>query len=229
MTETGNKACERQLRKCAYITYRSKATIYRRGVKQFCITPRLGKGSGSGLHVHLESGGKPFSDSELVALIEYASPTSKRTYVIALVKLLVKVPKHFCVVRCKQNEAGPTFFKNGDQVQLQAGSTLSGDDHSVSVKTAGSNQQFAIPSNLLVPITAEAGVHAVMTYAGDYMQYGYNPKLDCCSPTYNHLDEYEAVDPATEIKSQVCLVPDSGGWDTKKRSRFFLHKRLYSH
>ena len=228
MTETGNKACEKQLRQCTLITYRSKATIYRRGVKQFSITPRLEKGSGSGLHVHLESGGKPYSDSELVALIEYTSPTSSQTYVIALVKLLVKVPKHFCVVHCDPNEAG-SFFKNGDQVQLQAGCTLSESTHTVSVKTAGSNQQFAIPSNLLLPITAEAGVHAVMTYAGDYMQYGYDPKLDCCSPKYNHLDEYEAVDPAMEIKSQVCLVPDSGGWDTKKRSRFFLHKRLYSH
>jgi len=228
LTETGNKACKKQLSECKAITYRSKATIYRGGLKKFSITPRLGKGSGSGLHVDVASGANRYSDSELVALIEYTSPISSRKYVIALLKLLVKVPKKFCVVRCDPNDAS-SFYKHGDQVQLQAGSTLSGPTHSVSVKTAGSDQQFSIESDLLLQITAEAGVHDVMTYAGDYMQYGYSPRLDCSSPRYNHLDEYEAVDPATGIKSQVCLVPDSGGWDTKKRNRFFLHKRLYSH
>lgn len=232
MTRTGNQKCKKQLSKCGAIAYRSRASIYRRGVKQFSITPRLMKGSGSGLHVHIPSDGKPFSDSELVAIIEYTSPTSSRKYVIALVQLLVKVPEGFCVVRCDPPSA-TTWYKNGDQVQLQAGSTLkttlADATHSVSVKTAGSNQQFSIESDLLYPITAEAGVHAVMTYAGDYMQYGYKSKLDCSSPRYNQLDEYEAVDPATGIKSQVCLVPDSGGLDTKKRHRFFKHERLYSH
>ena len=181
--------------------------------------------------MHVESDGKPFSDSELVAIIEYISPMGSRTYAVALVQLLVRVPEGFCVIRCDPLSAA-RWYQNGDQVQLQAGSTLGSTledaTHSVSVKKAGSDQQFSIESGLLSPITAEAGVHAVMTYAGDYMQYGYKAKLDCSSPRYNNLDEYEAVDPASEIKSQVCLVPDSGGLDSKKRHRFFKHERFHS-
>ena len=85
---------------------------------------------------------------------------------------------------------------------------------------------------LLIPITGQvAGVHAMMTYCGDCMEYGHTIKKYCSSDGYNIPGEYEAeaVDLSSGIEEQVCLVPDFGGSDSLRRRRHFWNYRLYSH
>ena len=229
-TASGYRDSHRHLMAASeYITYRPKATIYRAGKKMFSVTPRGRLCSGSGVRAHVSSSGNAFTNSELVALLVYKAPSSKRSYCIAIIHLLQKVPGKLCVVRLRGGGAGPCC-KDGDQVKLVGGSTLAGEAHSVTVQKCGNPLSFQIMSDLLAPITGrQPGVHEYMPYSGDYMQYGHNKSLDCSATDYKVLNEYEAISPSSGIKAQVCLVPDVGGTDTLGRPRFFWNKNLYSH
>ena len=223
------------------ITFHGKATIYRDSKKQFCITPRTLSHEGSGVRIHVASDRNEFSRAELVALVKYTAP-SKKTYSVAVTQLLKKVPRKQCVVRCGRAEADDDeeggsllsarrpSYQDGDRVIIISGSMAAGDPSIMHARKCGSNQLIRIMSNLLIPITTnEPGVHARMKYCGDYMEYGHTVRKDCSSDAYNILDEYEAVNPSSGIKEQVCLVPDFGGSDTLRRRRHFWNTRLYSH
>ena len=212
-----------------YITYPPKATIYRAGKTMFSVTPRGQLCSGSGVRAHVRSSGNPFTNCELFALLAYKAPSSKRSYCIAIIHLLQKVPGQLCVVRLRGGGAG-ACYRHGDQVRLVDGSTLTGGAHSVTVQKCGNPLSFQMMSDQLAPITSpQPGVHEYMPYSGDYMQYGHNKSLDCSATNYEVLNEYEAISPSSGIKAQVCLVPDVGGTDTLGRPRFFWNKNLYSH
>ena len=225
---TGHKECRRLLRACKAITYHASGTLSRDGKKQYAVTPRCYEMNGSGVRVHVESDGKPFSRAELTALLKFTPPGTEREYDIAIVHLLKKVPKTQAVVITAQ---GPgSFCQIDDLVNIVDTWSIRENDRSVSVKKCGNNQAFSIHSSQLRLITgSRGGSHALMRYCGDYMQYGFKAKLACNTVGYSVVDEYEAVSVRTGIKMQVCLVPDAGGIDSSKRRRFFWNDRLYSH
>ena len=227
-TITGHKASRRLLQACKAVTYHASATLYRDGKKQYAVLPRRYEAVGSGVRVHVESDGNPFSRAELTALLQFVPPETTRTYEIAIVHLLKKVPKMQCVVMTAQ--AAGSFFEIGDLVNIADGWTPGSPPRDVPVKKCGGNQRASIHTDDLRLITeSEPGAHAVMHYCGDYMQYGKEAKVDCSSAGYSILDEYEAVSIRTGIKMQVVLVPDVGGMDSLERRRFFWNDRLYSH
>ena len=231
----GNHACRRHLQYATAITFHATASIYRESKKQFVITPRSSLREGSGVNIHVKSDRNEFSRAELVALVRYTAP-SKETYHVAVTQLLKKVPKKQCVVRCESAEADSDdegdspAYQDGDRVNIISGSMASDGPSTMFVRKCGSDLRFEISSKLLVQITTnEPGVHAMMKYCGDYMEYGHTIRKDCSSDAYNILDEYEAVDPSSGIKEQVCLVPDFGGSDSLRRRRLFWNTNLYSH
>ena len=233
--QTGNHACRRSLQYAAAITFHGKASVQREGKKEFAITPRTSTHCGSGLSIHVPSDGNEFSRAELYALVKYTAP-SKAVYHVAVTQLLKKVPQKQCVVRCGTREADDDVdddqasYRDGDRVTTVSGSILSDEPSTMQVRKCGSHQLLEIQSDLLVRITGrKAGVHLKMKYCGDYMEYGHSARKDCSSDGYNILDEYEAVDPSSGIRAQVCLVPDFGGSDSLRRRRLFWNTRLYSH
>ena len=226
---TGNHDCRRRLQYATAIEFYGQATIYRDSKKQFCITPRTSTCGGSGITIHVASDRNAFSRAELVALVKYTAP-SEKTYCVAVTQLLKKVPKKQCVVRCGPAESDDDPYEDGDRVKIISGSMTSDEPTTMHVRKCSSGEDLEIMSDLLIPITTnEAGVHVMMKYCGDYMEYGHTVRQDCSYPGYNILDEYEAVSPSTGIQDQVCLVPDFGGSDTLRRRRYFWNTRLYSH
>ena len=232
---SGNHTCRRCLRYADAITFHATASIYRDSKKQFVITPRSGSREGSGVSIHLESDRNEFSRAELVALVKYTAPSAE-TYYVAVTQLLKKVPKKQCVVRCEpaesdsDDEGDSRPYQNGDRVNIVSGSMTAEGPSTMQVRKCGSNLRFEIGSDLLLQITTSVpGEHAVMKYCGDYMEYGHTVRKDCSSDAYNVLNEYEAVDPSSGIKEQVCLVPDFGGSDSLRRRRLFWNTNLYSH
>ena len=74
---------------------------------------------------------------------------------------------------------------------------LKGSPHSVSMAHCSSGAKFSIVSGKLRPITGSIpGVHAVMIYAGDYVEYGHKGRLDGSTKVYHYLGEFEAVSPS---------------------------------
>ena len=86
-----------------------------------------------------------------------------------------------------------------------------------------------VESEALVPVTDEAGVHHVIKYAGQYVQYSYDPAQDCSHARYDTVNEIHALDPATAVKTRVMLVPDKGGNDTLRRRRFWWYRKMFHH
>ena len=221
--------CRRRLQRAPDITYHNRATIKRGGKKEFCVAPRSRTHNGSGLVIHVRSHGDAFSRAGLVALVKYTGPSTK-TYCVAVTQLLKKAPKRQCVVHCEPEQLEGCSYQDGERVHIVTGTLRGGEPSRMVVRKCGSDDVFEISSEFLRPITRrETGVHAVMKYCGDYMEYGYSSRKYCTSDGYNILDEYEAVDPSSGIKAQVCLVPDHGGSDSLSRRRYFWNLRLYGH
>ena len=133
-------------------------------------------------------------------------------------------------MHCEPEQRRGRSYQDGERVQIVTGTLRGGDPTRMVVRKCGSDDVFEISSKFLRAITSwETGVHAVMKYCGDYMEYGYTSRKDCTSDGYNILDEYEAVDPSNGIKAQVCLVPDHGGSDSLSRRRYFWNLNLYGH
>ena len=226
---TGNRTCRSRLLRAPDITYHNRATIKRGGKKEFCVAPRSRTHNGSGLEIDVRSHGDACSRAELVALVKYTGPSTK-TYCVAVTQLLKKVPKRQCVVHCEPNELEGRSYQDGERVQIVTGTLRGGDPSRMVVRKCGSDDVFGISSEFLRAITSwETGVHAVMKYCGDYMEYGHSSRKYCTSDGYNILNEYEAVDPSSGIKAQVCLVPDHGGSDSLSRRRYFWNLNLYGH
>ena len=226
---TGNRTCRSRLLRAPDITYHNRATIKRGGKKEFCVAPRSRTHNGSGLEIDVRSHGDAFSRAELVALVKYTGPSTK-TYCVAVTQLLKKVPKRQCVVHCEPEQRRGRSYQDGERVQIVTGTLRGGDPTRMVVRKCGSDDVFEISSKFLRAITRrETGVHAVMKYCGDYMEYGHSSRKYCTSDGYNILNEYEAVDPSNGIKAQVCLVPDHGGSDSLSRRRYFWNLNLYGH
>ena len=161
--------------------------------------------------------------SELRIFLSYSGPSGKR-YVIAIVRLLQCVPARVCVVR------GACDFAVGDQVRLLANEHLS--RLSVRARKLGSIERaIRVESKLLAPVTTDEGVHHAIKYAGNYVQYSYNPSRDCTAARYDTVDEIHAIDPATAVKTRVMLVPDRGGKDTlgRRRYAYWWYRKMFHH
>ena len=221
----GYAEAARNLRRCEAVIFGTKFTLFKDKVKLFtAAVPRGADGTqqpGAGLHVHIASGGSNVSMSELRAALSYTGPSGER-YVIAIVRLLQCVPASVCVVR------GACDFAIGDQVRLLANECLSRP--SVRARKLGSRERaIRVESKLLAPVTSDEGVHHAIKYAGNYVQYSYNPSRDCTAARYDTVDEIHAIDPATAVKTRVMLVPDRGGKDTLGRRRYWWYRKMFHH
>ena len=221
----GYAEAARNLRRCPTIRFGTKFTLFDNKVKLFTAAVSREEDGvqhpGTGLRVHVASGGSDVSMSELQAVLSYHGP-SGATYVIAFVRLLQRVPARVCVVR------GTCDFAVGDQVVLLANENL--EREAVRARKLGSRERaIRIESEALVPVTDEAGVHHVIKYAGQYVQYSYDPAQDCSHARYDTVNEIHALDPATAVKTRVMLVPDKGGNDTLRRRRFWWYRKMFHH
>ena len=203
----------------------STATIYRDRQKQFGLVSR-GARQGLGAGVEITYGDDTDSRAELMELILYEAP-SKRVYKLALVRLLIKVPKCLFYIKGEPNAAEKQHhFRMGRQVELRR-RDMYGTRPTVDAKLVHRRDRHPIRRSILLQITSSvAGIHAVMDRSGDYMHYGYT-NADVSSPCYHRLEEIQVIDPATSIKSHKCLVPDIGGVDSCGRRRFFWIPKLY--
>ena len=105
-------------------------------------------------------------------------------------------------------------------------------DATVSVRLLdGRGTRFSIRKSILTSVTSEqsSGKHAVIEHCATYMQYSNTSGVDCSRRGYEIMDEYEAIPLHSGIESQVALVHDSGGRDTKGRPRIFWLDNLYHH
>ena len=123
---------------------------------------------------------------------------------------------------------GACDFAVGDQVRLLANECLSRP--SVRARKLGSRERaIRVESKLLAPVTSDEGVHHAIKYAGNYVQYSYNPSLDCTAARYETVDEIHAIDPASAVKTRVMLVPDRNGKDTLGRRRYWWYRKMFHH